>query len=387
MPLPPRANSSRRSCAIVRTKFSAACTWITGTGSFISRKCSAAPSMAPAFILARSFARRCSTTPPLSSSRTTIRPGSPRPARPTNSSRAVCAMRSRWSTSACSITSSSATTAACRLRNADSSDSPQLPVVAGRGRLYRASKSRIHLPIHPRNSLRQPGVEIVDFAAVAAGNPVVRPDVHLENGPALKVVELRLLKAHRTARNAREHCGQFASLDLVPPELHARRERRVFEQPGEPWRGADMPAFRHEGICVIGVAGGKIEIPQRPHDQLAAARFVHPAARPHVCINVTEHLVDEVPANERVDIYIRGISGRRVRKPARMQHRLELVDVTLDVVLLLRHRLLGRLEDDRQVIDRRVHRSAVLAEIHLEQIATRDLVGTHVCRRELVYVH
>ena len=100
-----------------------------------------------------------------------------------------------------------------------------------------------------------------------------------------------------------------------------------------------------------------------------------------------EHFVDEVPANERVDIYIRGISGDRIRKPARMQHRFEFVDVTLDVVLLRRHRFLGGLEDDRQVVDRRMHRVAVLAEIHLEQVAARDLVGAHICCRELVYVH
>ena len=74
-------------------------------------------------------------------------------------------------------------------------------------------------------------------------------------------------------------------------------------------------------------------------------------------------------------------------KSARVQHRLELVDVALDVVLLRRHRFLGRLEDDRQVVDRRVHRLAVLAEIHLEQVAAGDLVGTHVCCRELVDVH
>src|SRR6185369_11245093 len=114
-------------------------------------------------------------------------------------------MLSRWSTSACSITSSSVTTAVCRSPSAGSSDSPQRPVVAGRGQLYRTSNSGIHLPVHPRDSRRQPGVQIVDLAGVAAGNPVVRPDVHLENGPALEVVELRLLQAHRTARDAREH--------------------------------------------------------------------------------------------------------------------------------------------------------------------------------------
>jgi len=51
--LRPRATSSSPSCAIGRTRCSAACTWTTVTGSSRSTSCSAAPSMVRASIPAR----------------------------------------------------------------------------------------------------------------------------------------------------------------------------------------------------------------------------------------------------------------------------------------------------------------------------------------------
>ena len=77
----------------------------------------------------------------------------------------------------------------------------------------------------------------------------------------------------------------------------------------------------------------------------------------------------------------------RVRETRAKQHLFQPVDVTLDVRFLRGRRVFRGLENDRQVLDGGMDRLAVLAEIHLQQIAARDLVGAYILFLELVDVH